>query len=117
MVYRIMSKLIIVLFMTLGLSAPSFADEQKTKAIIGGGVGGAIGAAVGDELGDRNGAIIGSAVGAAIGTAVATSDVKPHSDGHHIPVRVEVDVAATHPPSKHTKGRHCPPGQAKKGRC
>lgn len=115
-----MSKLIIALITTLALSAlsaPSFADEQKTKAIIGGGVGGAIGAAVGDELGDRNGAILGSAVGAAIGTAVATADVKPHVDSHRTPVHVEVDVAPTYEQSKHPKGRHCPPGQAKKGRC
>ena len=112
-----MAKLIIALITTLALSAPSLADEQKTKAIIGGGVGGAIGAAVGDELGDRNGAIIGSAVGAAIGTAVATSDAKPHNDGQHSPVHVEVDVAAAQAQSNHPKGRHCPPGQAKKGRC
>ena len=112
-----MAKLILAFIMTLTLSAPSLADEQKTKAVIGGGVGGAIGAVVGDELGDRNGAIIGSAVGAAIGTAVATSDTKPHVDGHHTPVHVEVDVAATQSQPKHPKGRHCPPGQAKKGRC
>jgi hypothetical protein len=111
-----MSKLFIALLLTLAMSSQAFGDGQKTKAVIGGGVGGAIGAAVGDELGDRNGAIVGSAIGAAIGTAVATSDVKPHVQAH-APVYVEVDVAPSRKHSKHPKGRHCPPGQAKKGRC
>jgi hypothetical protein len=31
----------------------------------------------------------------------------------HAPVEVQVDVSA----SGHPHGRHCPPGQAKKGRC
>lgn len=111
-----MLKFIITVLVTLTLSSASFAADQKTKAIIGGGVGGAIGAAVGSELGDRNGAILGSALGAAIGTAVATSEPKPHSTSHiDAPVHVEVGVVASG--DHHPKGWHCPPGQAKKGRC
>ncbi len=98
-------------------SAPALADTRKvdTKdAAIGGAVGGAVGAVVGAEIGDRNGAIIGSAVGAAVGTAIATNEQAPsdHPALESIPV-VELSVQA----EGHPKGRHCPPGQAKKGRC
>ena len=96
-------------------SAPALADTRKvdTKdAAIGGAVGGAVGAIVGAEIGDRNGAIIGSALGAAVGTAIATHEQAPSAHPESIPV-VELSVQA----EGHPKGRHCPPGQAKKGRC
>ena len=92
------------------IAVTSWSDEvSKKDAAIGGGVGGAVGAAIGAELGDREGAIVGSAVGAAIGTAIATEP-----SAHKQPVVIEVTpvVVAGHP-----KTRHCPPGQAKKGRC
>ncbi|NIP13969.1 MAG: hypothetical protein GWM88_04215 [Pseudomonadales bacterium] len=102
-------------------TVPAWAGD-KLEAAIGGGAGGAVGAVVGDELGDRKGAIIGSAVGAAIGTAIATDGNDEshghdhdHQQAHSAPagtVHVEVGSAGGHP-----AGRHCPPGQAKKGRC
>ena len=100
----------------LCLAPQAWADDDKIKAAVGGGIGGAVGAVVGDELGDRKGAIVGSAIGAAIGTAMATAEDKPRVDavneGNAVVV-VEVEVQ----PNAHPKGRHCPPGQAKKGRC
>ena len=91
------------------LAAPAaWADDQRVKAAIGGGVGGAAGAVIGEELGDRKGAIVGAAVGGAIGAAVATSERAPDAPEVH----VHATPAPAHPP-----GRHCPPGQAKKGRC
>ena len=98
-------------FTLLAASASALADD-KTRAVVGGGIGGAVGAAVGEELGDRNGAIIGAGVGAAVGTAVATQN-ETHS--RHAPnPEVVVKVEANGPPAH---GIHCPPGQAKKGRC
>lgn len=91
-------------------SLPCFVLADDTvDAAIGGGIGGAVGAAVGQELGDREGAIVGGAVGAAVGAAIATKDDKAGDKSLPAPVRVEVD---THP-----HALHCPPGQAKKGRC
>ena len=92
----------------------SWAADEQVEAAVGGGVGGAIGAAVGQDIGDKKGAIVGSAIGAAIGTAIALEDhdatrpTQPSADRTH----VEVIAAPAHP-----KTRHCPPGQAKKGRC
>ena len=107
-------KLHTVAIMLMVLAEVSWADDQKTKAAVGGGVGGAVGAIVGEELGDREGAIIGSAVGAAIGTAIATNDSEAiREPSEPSAIKVEVDVSA----NKHPHGRHCPPGQAKKGRC
>jgi len=116
-----MSRIIAALVSTLVLlAAHGWADEvDKTNAAIGGGVGGAVGAVVGAELGDRNGAIVGSALGAAVGTAVATEGDN-HHDGHRnhagavVEPHVEVHVVGNH---GHGYGKHCPPGQAKKGRC
>ncbi|MEE8077867.1 MAG: YMGG-like glycine zipper-containing protein [Pseudomonadales bacterium] len=109
-------KLIYVLFaVALISSAPAWSDGDKIDrkdAAIGGALGGAVGAVVGAELGDRNGAIIGSALGAAVGTAIATREQAPSAHPESIPV-VELSVQA----EGHPKGRHCPPGQAKKGRC
>lgn len=93
---------------------PSWADDvNKTGAAIGGGVGGAVGAVIGAELGDRTGAIVGSAVGAAIGTAVATE--QRSDDGRTIIVEADRHLVVVIEQSK--KKYHCPPGQAKKGRC
>jgi outer membrane lipoprotein SlyB len=106
----------------LVFSAGSAAAGDKVEAAIGGAAGGAVGAIVGDEIGDRKGAIIGAAVGAAVGTAIATEgnsdkrdhgdrQVEHHGDHHDGYVHVQrVDYG-------HGHSRHCPPGQAKKGRC
>ncbi len=82
---------------------------DKVEAAVGGAAGGAVGAVVGDEIGDRKGAIIGAAVGAAVGTAIATegNDKPEHHDGH----------GYGEAGGYHGHGYHCPPGQAKKGRC
>jgi hypothetical protein len=89
----------------------SVADD-KVEAAVGGGVGGAVGAVIGEELGDREGAIIGAGVGAAVGVAIATDDQKERSESADSQVTVAVRDEMSHP-----RGRHCPPGQAKKGRC
>jgi len=103
-----------VALLATALSGFSWAGDQKVEAAAGGAVGGAVGAVVGEELGDRKGAIVGAAIGAAVGTAVATDDGKADAvHVHHAPVEVQVDVSA----GGHPHGRHCPPGQAKKGRC
>ena len=92
------------------LAQTSIADE-KVEAAIGGGVGGAVGAVIGQELGDREGAIVGAGVGAAVGAAIATD-----GNGNERHERSEGIVAVqVKTPSAH--GKHCPPGQAKKGRC
>jgi len=88
------------------LAAQGVQAGDKLKAAVGGGAGGAVGAVIGDELGDRNGAIIGAAAGAAIGAAIATDGDKHHEDR---PAVVVVE--------ERSKGRFCPPGQAKKGNC
>ena len=102
-------------FLSVGLltmtAAPAWAGD-KLEAAVGGAAGGAAGAVIGDEIGDRKGAIIGAAVGAAVGTAIATDGNSAgenhdrHGDGY-----VHIDAGA------HRNGYHCPPGQAKKGRC
>ena len=94
-------------------AAPGLVEDVDTKdAAIGGGVGGAVGGAIGAEIGDRQGAIVGAAIGAAVGTAIATDE------NHSAKSSVEVVVTDTAAPGgHHPKGRHCPPGQAKKGRC
>lgn len=106
-----------VLLLLLGstysvLADGSDADKVTKEAAIGGGVGGALGGAIGAELGDRKGAIIGAAVGAAIGATVATE-----SDATQVKIHPEVVIVPHVEASHHGKGRHCPPGQAKKGRC
>ena len=101
-----------VLTLFILAAAPGLADDVDTKdAAIGGGVGGAVGGAIGAEIGDRKGAIVGAAIGAAVGTAIATDE------NHSAKTSVEVVVTDTAAPGGHPKGRHCPPGQAKKGRC
>lgn len=96
----------------LALGVNANAGDDKVEAAIGGGVGGAVGAVVGEELGDKKGAIIGAGVGAAVGAAIAVDEDDHHDrkpEGHG---SVEVVTYGGHP-----HYRHCPPGQAKKGRC
>jgi len=87
------------------------ADNSTLDAAIGGGIGGATGAAIGNEVGGRDGAIIGGAIGAAVGTAVTTNE-----DSHRVAPPVETHYQYNSPRRGHS-GKHCPPGQAKKGRC
>ena len=89
----------------------AFADD-KVEAAVGGGVGGAVGAVIGEELGDREGAIIGAGVGAAVGVAIATDDQEEPAESAENQV-----IVVVHDETSHPHGRHCPPGQAKKGRC
>ena len=93
------------------LSAPTAfaADREIVKTAVAAGVGGAVGAVVGEELGGRKGAIVGAATGAAIGAAVVT-------DSHHDHHSAERVIVVTEPGHRHYR-KHCPPGQAKKGRC
>lgn len=105
---------IFIVGLLYGAAVPSWADEvDRADAAIGAGVGGAVGAVIGAELGDRNGAIVGSAVGAAIGTAIATE--QPTDDGQTIVIEVQPQPVVVIQHSNNE--RHCPPGQAKKGRC
>ena len=103
-----------VVFLCL-TSATAFAGDQTKDAAVGGGIGGALGGAIGAEIDGRNGAIIGAAAGAAIGAAVATEEDKTspvHNGDAHTDIQVNHSAGTGHP-----KGYHCPPGQAKKGRC
>lgn len=96
------------------VSTISFAEHLIKDAAIGGGLGGALGGAVGAEIGGRNGAIMGSAVGAAIGTAVVT-DKNPSDKAHKQPKPSHISDQPGY--GGQPRYRHCPPGQAKKGRC
>lgn len=103
------------------LSFNAAANDSNLDAAIGGAIGGATGAVIGNELGGRDGAIIGGAVGAAIGTTVTTDQhqhVEPRRDYHYdaAPRRI-VPQYEYHSPRTGNTGYHCPPGQAKKGRC
>jgi hypothetical protein len=99
-----------ILFFSLIAAAQLVCADEKVEAAIGGGAGGAVGAVIGEELGDRQGAIIGAGIGAAVGVAVATGGEKPESSEKSNGA-VVASVDGHHP------ARHCPPGQAKKGRC
>ena len=94
-----------------------FADaNDNIEAAVGGGIGGAVGAVVGNEIGDRKSAIVASAIGAAIGTAITTDETTPKQ--HRAPeVAVDISIGDVAKNSGHPNARHCPPGQAKKGRC
>ena len=92
----------------------SIADDLSTDAAIGGGIGGALGGALGAEIGGREGAIVGSGVGAAIGTAVATNHHRDRETVSEPQPRTKV-VYRTE--KRHPAHYHCPPGQAKKGKC
>jgi len=100
----------------MGISAYAAADNSTLDAAIGGGLGGAAGAAIGNEIGGRDGAILGGALGAAAGTAITTEKGRDH--GKHVPRATSYRGQVMHKshPVGHP-GYHCPPGQAKKGRC
>lgn len=99
-----------MLLLAMSLHLPVLADSSTLDAAIGGGIGGAAGAAIGNELGGREGAILGGALGGAAGAAVATDpDVRVRPAP---PTRHEYHRGPTGHPYY-----HCPPGQAKKGRC
>ena len=85
---------------------------DKVDAALGGAIGGGAGAAIGEELGGRDGAIVGGAIGGAVGAAIATDEDRADRSR---PTTVVRPVLV--PGSQHPAGRHCPPGQAKKGRC
>lgn len=89
-----------------------YADNSTLDAAIGGGIGGAAGAAIGNEVGGRDGAIIGGAIGGAAGAAVTTGNEGASSGGSH-----SHDLPRYHHPQPAQPYYHCPPGQAKKGRC
>ena len=129
-----------VLMLLLGSAGSILADDSDAEKItreaaIGGGVGGALGGAIGAELSDRKGAIIGAAVGAAIGATMATEGGTMATEGgtiatdggtthaktgHTANLKLHPEIVVVIPhvdADHHPKGRHCPPGQAKKGRC
>ncbi|MCI0653129.1 MAG: hypothetical protein L0Y39_01435 [Methylococcaceae bacterium] len=110
-----MMKIDKILMFCVCLMAPALSnaehDNMTGKAAIGGGVGGAAGGAIGAEIGGREGAIIGSAAGAALGTAVTTDGSRRPAPSH------DYDGYYSAPRGGHPYYRHCPPGQAKKGRC
>lgn len=100
-----------ILFSAAILTAPfAAAGNDTVDAAIGGAIGGGVGAAIGEKVGGRDGAIIGGAIGGATGAAIATDR---HESNEAIgPIVVQPVVTPAPRP-----GRHCPPGQAKKGRC
>ncbi len=94
-------------------SQASIADDLAKDAAIGGAIGGALGGVIGAEAGGREGAILGSGMGAAVGTAITT---KEHSKAdRNKSVHYEHGVYSQI--GGHPHAYHCPPGQAKKGRC
>jgi hypothetical protein len=104
---------ILILGVCMLIPSLSYADhdEVTVDAAIGGGIGGAAGGAIGAEIGGRKGAIVGSAAGAAIGAAIATDGPDQAHPKHHYARH------GYYPKGGHPHYRHCPPGQAKKGRC
>ena len=97
----------LVMVVCLTISTAALADSQSVDAALGGALGGGLGALVGNEVGGRNGAIVGGALGAAAGAAVATDDYPHRSHGYLAPRAYRYGAPYY----------HCPPGQAKKGRC
>lgn len=96
---------------------PALSDDLTMDAAIGGGIGGAVGGAVGAEVGGRNGAILGSGIGAAVGTTIAT---RGSDQGEYKQPERKIEVVYKPDTGKakaHPHQQHCPPGQAKKGRC
>ena len=83
------------------IAAPAFADDFRTRAVVGGGLGGALGAFLGSELGGRSAAILGGGLGAAAGTAVATDGYPRYYESG----------------DRYYRGGRCPPGHWRKNRC
>ncbi len=100
--------ILMMMLFTVEASANSTLD-----AAIGGGLGGAVGAAIGNEVGGNDGAIVGGAVGTAINTDRSTDNQR--SETRVRSHTIETPVIETRP--LNNNGYHCPPGQAKKGRC
>jgi hypothetical protein len=90
---------------TVGLSACGTTTASRTTSA-------AAGAAIGSLSGNAGkGALIGAGVGAAVGAAIATEGNSSRHEADRDETVSVVVVDLGHP------GRHCPPGQAKKGRC
>jgi hypothetical protein len=100
----------VLLLLAAVTAGTASADSSNLDAAIGGGLGGAAGAAIGNELGGREGAILGGALGGAVGTAISTEEQPRH---RYAPYRPHYYYA----PPPHPRGRFCPPGLAKQGRC
>jgi len=108
-----MTSRITILLAALALPASgALAGDLHRDAAIGGAVGGAIGGVVGAEVGGREGAVIGSGIGAAVGTGIATEGTADKGVSRERHQHVE-PVERDH----HPRGRFCPPGLAKQGRC
>jgi hypothetical protein len=96
------------------------ADNGTLDAAIGGAIGGATGAVIGNEIGGRDGAIVGGALGAAIGTTITTNqgqrNIAPPRNHYYATPPGYPRYQYSYPRNE-GPGYHCPPGQAKKGRC
>ena len=90
------------------------ADDDKVRTALGAAAGAAAGAIIGGEVAGRDGAIAGAAIGGAAGAAVTSSPESDHSDRTKT---AKVSVYLNDGAKAHPRTRHCPPGQAKKGRC
>lgn len=110
------------LLIGLLLTAPAGAGSLTGSAALGGGLGGALGAFVGSEIGGTSGAVVGGAIGGAAGAAIATQG----RERQRVVIRERPVAMAPYywdddPPRYRyyapVKGRFCPPGKAKKGRC
>ena len=97
----------LMLALSLVLATSAHAGNSTLDAAIGGGIG----AAIGNEVGGREGAIVGGALGAAIATSGSND-----KDLHHATPSAEINYEVK-PTGRAKPGNHCPPGQAKKGRC
>lgn len=101
-----------LLTVTMLLAVHAWGGDDRVEAAVGGAIGGGAGAAIGEELGGRDGAILGGAIGGAVGAAIATDEDRADRT-RSTPIVRPIIV----PDNQHPAGRHCPPGQAKKGRC
>ena len=104
---------ILLLSLSLIASTLTFAGSNNMvlDAAVGGGLGGAAGGAIGAQVGGKQGAIIGAAAGAAVGAAILTDNTNKQ------PVYWHDKSYNSLFNNGHPHYRHCPPGQAKKGRC
>lgn len=98
----------LVISAALLFSANLYADNKVLETAVGAGIG----AAIGNEVGGRDGAIVGGVVGAVVGASVG-DDSKPAAPRPAPSMHYEVHQER----SAHPDAQHCPPGQAKKGRC
>ena len=105
-----MKRYLAIFFSLASLSWTSaMADNQSLNAALGGALGGGLGALVGNEIGGRGGAILGGGLGGAAGAAVTTRE-RHYSRGYR-----DYDDYDDH---RHGyRGRHCPPGHWRNGKC